>query len=68
MTRQDWSDAGSFDGPRRMRVMRAHGIRFLALLAVLFLWFLIVALVVVPVVEGRPDTAPPQAAEAAQSQ
>lgn len=52
MSREDWADAGSFDGPRRMRFMRAHGVRLLMLLAILFVWFLIVGLALIPMIEG----------------
>ena len=57
MRREDWADATSFDGPRRLRFFRVHGVRLLILLAGLFLWFLVVGTVVIPVV-GRSVVAP----------
>ncbi|MBF9043361.1 hypothetical protein HKCCE4037_08485 [Rhodobacterales bacterium HKCCE4037] len=67
MGREDWADAGSFDGPRRMRFFRIHGVRLLILLALLFAWFMAVGLVLAPLIESV-TTPRGQAAEAAQSQ
>ncbi|WP_461428427.1 hypothetical protein [Gymnodinialimonas sp.] len=53
MGRQDWADAMSLDGPRRIRFMRAHGIRLLIVLVLVFAWFALVGLVAIPFIEAR---------------
>ena len=67
MTREDWAASISLDGALRMRFMRAHGLRFLALLAGLFVYFALIGTLVLPLIEGATEGRG-QAADAAQSQ